>query len=779
MLNPSPVSPISNPSPVSPWPRYPAIPIFLDRRDQSKNSGNHGNSGQTLQIPSPQPASREPSIRYITINSPVPPNFSLKTPKPHHPRQQSQASYPSLSPIPGRHNQARGRGKEAGLGIIDAPTTLPHITLTPTVPTVQEKGESSPNFAQRIEKKLWLYNSSNNVVARWLLEIISWIISAICMGAIVVVLFVLKDKRLPRLPLDITLNAFVAVLARIASAALVFPTSEALGQLKWSWFQGDSKKMWDFEIFDNASRGPWGSFLLLIRTKFKTLAALGAAVILLSLALDPFFQQVVEFPGHWTLQGNGSIPRVLRYGPRYGTQFQAGVELSLIDQDLMAVAEKFFYDNGTQPVIFGNGTRPEIPLSCPTSNCTWPPYETLGICSECADVSQLLTFACLEASLDWYTPLNATTKPDPVANGTACGYFLNATSSKPILMSGYIVDPVDLSTGEALIMRTLPLITNPSRNRRFGGSINFRHVRNPINDFLIVTSTNGSNSVYRNETPIAKECVLSWCVKTIKSSYFWANYEEEVLETVKNTTSGPFPWQTQVVNTSEGTGVDTYYTEDVAITAPLNGEPSPDYGVSNVTALSTVLVLDDIFPSFITVDGPSAGAYMRVKVPANLGPFIRKLDVNPWDGPNNITRHLDRMATALTNVIRSSNSSEMIFGEAYSKVTFVSVKWVWLSLPLGLLLFSLVFLVGTVIKSSREKDQVGVWKTSAIATLLYGLPDDMQKKITASSSVRTPRAKAKELRVKMLPKMGWRVSGNLFSPMPPDTKPNGAPPGWI
>jgi hypothetical protein len=147
-----------------------------------------------------------------------------------------------------------------GLGIMDVPTS------TATASPITED-EEAVNIAQRIEKRFWRYNSSRNVMKRWLLEIVSWIISALCMGAILVLLAVFKDKAQPRRILGLTLNAHIAVLSKIASAALLVPTSEALGQLKWSWFKSGSKKLWDFEIFDNASRGPWGSFLLLVRTK--------------------------------------------------------------------------------------------------------------------------------------------------------------------------------------------------------------------------------------------------------------------------------------------------------------------------------------------------------------------------------------------------------------------------------------------------------------------------------------------------------------------------------
>jgi hypothetical protein len=166
-----------------------------------------------------------------------------------------------------------------GLGIVHNTCQTTPITAEPMS---HQRNRSMPDIAQRIEKRLWQYTFSGNVLKRWLLEIISWTISAVCMGAIVGVLLYLEGDKLPTLPLGLTLNAYIAVLSKIASAALLLPASEALGQLKWSWFQGDSKKMWDFEIFDNASRGPWGSILLLIRTK-------GRCVTPRTYALFPIF----------------------------------------------------------------------------------------------------------------------------------------------------------------------------------------------------------------------------------------------------------------------------------------------------------------------------------------------------------------------------------------------------------------------------------------------------------------------------------------------------------
>jgi hypothetical protein len=222
------------------------------------------------------------------------------------------------------------RKPQLGLGISDAPLSPEKSPVsTPAIETM-EKGEAtskneatskdkatsrsgkSQNITHRLEEKLWKYSTSGNLVMRWRLEIISWLVSAACMGAIVLALIIVRDKPTPRWH-GLTLNAYISEVSKIACAALLLPVSEALGQLKWLWFQGKSNKMWDFEIFDNASRGPWGSFVLLVRTNGTSLAALGAAITIFSMALDPFFQQLVTYPTRLVLNPslNATIPRVV------------------------------------------------------------------------------------------------------------------------------------------------------------------------------------------------------------------------------------------------------------------------------------------------------------------------------------------------------------------------------------------------------------------------------------------------------------------------------------
>jgi hypothetical protein len=101
----------------------------------------------------------------------------------------------------------------------------------------------------------------------WLMEIFSWVFSLICMLIIAIVLLKFDGKQMPDWKLGVSINAFISIFTGFAKSALLLPTAEALGQLKWDWFKKKEKNMMDFEVLDSASRGPWGSMVLLARTK--------------------------------------------------------------------------------------------------------------------------------------------------------------------------------------------------------------------------------------------------------------------------------------------------------------------------------------------------------------------------------------------------------------------------------------------------------------------------------------------------------------------------------
>ena len=252
--------------------------------------------------------------------------------------------------------------------------------------------------------------------------------------------------------------------------------------------------------------------MLLLRTRGRSLAALGAALTIFALAMDPFFQQLVGFPERWRIQPmEGYIARATTYTTYVAGIFSVENTVALeLDQAVSATAYHYFFDNGTGSVTSsnGNGIRPAIPLACPSSNCTWPEYDSLGVCNTCEDVADRLEFRCLNSTLDWIQ--SPVALPDlsnwDYPSGVACGWYLIADT--PILMSGYATDLFTNHTGEVLVSRSQPLYDLFTRAPLPGYATKLNHTRNPISHFVVVSGENAAQ-VRRNATPIAHECVIS------------------------------------------------------------------------------------------------------------------------------------------------------------------------------------------------------------------------------------------------------------------------------
>lgn len=365
----------------------------------------------------------------------------------------------------------------------------------------------------------------------------------------------------------------------------------------------------------------------------------------------------------------------------------------------------------------------------------------------------------------------------PIA--THCGYFLNASTDRPFLMSGYLLQPnATNGKGKALLHRNLPLTSMTRFTPLYGnGSILYKPLRITIMDTIIVSSPDGTaDAVYRNETPVAQECVLTWCVKTVQSSFTWGGYVEEIVSTHFNTTTGNFAWNATPGYDESGNYTDIYYREPVNIDFR-----STIYGVSNSTASETIVGFQDVFPAMTTALNGSSIPRLRYKTYSDGDAWNLLMKFNPWMAPNDVAQHMERLATAMTNAIRSAKNSQVLLrGDAFARETFIHVSWPWLTFPLVLLVLSLLFLVLTIRKTDASSKEAGMWKTSAMPALLYGLPKETQTGL-APVMWSKRREDAKKIRIKLSPNMGWRVSGQSLRQLSPTYggRRGAAPPGWI
>lgn len=129
----------------------------------------------------------------------------------------------------------------------------------------------------------------------WLWELLGITTCVACLLGVTITLRVFDGKPLPDIPFGISLNTIASLLGTGIKTTLLLVVSSALSQLKWLWFHQRERELQDMQVFDEASRGPWGAMVLL-KTSGISMASLGALIVLFLLAFDPFIQQLITTP---------------------------------------------------------------------------------------------------------------------------------------------------------------------------------------------------------------------------------------------------------------------------------------------------------------------------------------------------------------------------------------------------------------------------------------------------------------------------------------------------
>ncbi|KAF7195354.1 hypothetical protein HII31_03246 [Pseudocercospora fuligena] len=158
---------------------------------------------------------------------------------------------------------------------------------------------------------------------------------------------------------------------------MILPIAEAISQLKWHWYWGRERPILDFERFDSASRGPWGSLMLLCSPRSWNLAALGAALTLAAIVLEPSLQQIPTYP----------LSRVLSPDKAYTSRAmhfddvdKDGNGNTMVGSQVRGAVYAAMFDS------VPTATQ-SISPSCSTGNCTWPSFKSLGMCNTCRNVT--------------------------------------------------------------------------------------------------------------------------------------------------------------------------------------------------------------------------------------------------------------------------------------------------------------------------------------------------------------------------------------------------------
>jgi Protein of unknown function (DUF3176) len=546
-------------------------------------------------------------------------------------------------------------------------SSLPHESSKDDTKSCPQAIDNGPAFMKRRHSSItklgrfWTWLATDS----WTLEYAALIVAMVSLASICIILEIYRDRLSSEWKHSVTLNTILSTLATVIKGALLLPVSACLSQSKWAWYYREKKPLQHFQIFDAASRGPMGAAWLLCQINSWHLASIGAIVTLIALALDAFVQQSVTYPLR-SVNETASVPFSQSYPPTGMNQADYNYE---VEQSMKAaIYDGVFYANTSV-------TGAAVSANCPTGNCTFPDYASMAVCSQCHDITSLITSVCIPANFGIKIPGNCTmqaTLPNGLTMRNGIGeQITNSFHFNYLNMSTNST----LNKDDAMISRSLVNVTMLISNVKVA----------KVPDYELL---------YRNT--MAFDCIFHFCVQ---------KYAGEV---------------------SKGFFSEVITDKFIGYEPPYN-----EYWEPSVVTIPKGHILRDSNHTF-SVDWQTKMAIGKYLAGLFSGVGKgRSVDDAQWfdsdvleaiflNGPARVPQTFANVATSMTNNIRLK-SETLTFGTAIASDTYIHVRWVWLLLPLIMVVLTAVLLALTVWQSRRW--DIPNWRSSALAVMAYGLQE--------------------------------------------------------
>ena len=384
----------------------------------------------------------------------------------------------------------------------------------------------------------------------------------------------------------------------------------------------------------------------------------------------------------------------------------------------------------------------ETKPSCPTGNCTWPPFTSLGFCSKCEDISRLFQnritygveyYFCghswtthKKKNSDCYPSIRNYTYTFPDFNGQV--FNIDDFDKLPSHPSSFNV------TFSPEYYQGNPFLTFSLKPKlRF----NFTDgTSTPSGGLVLFIRLNGKDQGL-GDILHAEICALSYCAQKRHAAVTLDQFSSPILQTVygkpiaDESVLRRYPYDTKVLSF---TGDDFNITFPPVPKQPYYDINTYNSDVPDGDAKDTSLeqwednlgFLMSQFQDKITPAFPFPNNYEDEDEDEDGEGYHTEDDLLPRSGfkiidafkaSSNIPMMMDNIATALTNYVRDSSNLTVVgqVGEAH---IFVTVIWPWIILPAVLVIASIIFLMLAIYESKRKGAQV--WRTSELALLFYG-----------------------------------------------------------
>lgn len=579
--------------------------------------------------------------------------------------------------------------------------------------------ESSPKPKPTLENQKPLRNCiqsirSHDFDGSWTWEILCAIVSLICIALLIAFLATVNGKKYKDWQYTIAPNTVVSIVVAFSKAAMLVPVTACIGQLKWGRKRGQQQsptELYDFHVLDQASRGPWGAMQVFWHVA-SLLPMLGAILVIFSLAIDPFAQQILAFPSREVVVFNGSatIQRAHEYFPQWASQaysngFNNWYRIRQLDPNMQLAVLNGLAQKGTA-----------LDPKCPSSRCEYPEFATLGICSTCQDVTEESNQTCVsvpESALSYHGPV--------MPEGALADAPVNCTYSSP---NGLKINPLPTSFAiqgkDSYKVSRVPWnsVTSTSLftqliEEKDGNATDILQMlaaQYPERENYVIYTP--ENSTKPEKKPSLSQCSVYFCEQQFPNSTYTSSDHKSPQPSRSQALEFDFARQLQPV---EGPIADI---KALYMFHPLN--ESKTYSTNSTYTIETETMSDlvELLQSLFNITENGFGNSNKQGTPMAV-----------LATSQNISESMDSMATSMTNVIRQNLAASHVPGQLYYNETFIQVRWPWIIYPVALIVISIVFMSTTAV---ANRGQPVLWKSSIFPLLLGELEVTPEKQKIAN-----------------------------------------------
>lgn len=526
----------------------------------------------------------------------------------------------------------------------------------------------------------------------WWLEFLTTFLAVGILAATVATVYPYSNKPQPSWPYGVQLNSVVSAYFLVFKTFVLLIITTCLGQLKWAWFRRP-QPLDHITLYDNASRGVWGSFELLFFLRRRALLPyVGALLTILAVISDPFGQQLVSFYSCQIFDAavNSTLPTTTYATAGLGAHVGAGTSsLQIGAQSSINIG------------IYSNDVA-NVSVSCPTGNCTYPlHYVTAGWCSSCEDVTDQLQIR-------------------KGSNSSNAGNNYTLPSTNLTVSNWY---------GESFRIGVDTTDTDDFWGLR-------------LQAIMAMNGENVSTTPWGEQGYGAAECIFAACAKKLSGDVALGSLNENVLDTtmlLSSNFSNQGGWTSALyvpcLNDAERqTVIDMGFSLDGNSTwvnpYNLSAEATEAYNPT-VNNASQTTIRPECFVQSFTTDLNSLTSYLAELFDGFVtgfygvqGPSVLSTVFNDYKVTfSSIDDTMSRIAQSLTVWDRenAANLTNLVSGNTFRSDTCVAIGWWWLTYPVALAAATIIFLVGTAVWTRMHAASRLDWKNESLPLMFCGI----------------------------------------------------------